>query len=48
LFLCSEHIGDVTDMAVCSACHDSLLTAFAVLPLRGQRKIGSPRRWSHR
>ncbi len=26
LFLCGEHPGDVTEMAVCSACHDILLT----------------------
>lgn len=40
LDLCSEHIGDVTDMAVCSACHNNLLTAFPAPPGRGQRKTG--------
>jgi hypothetical protein len=27
LLLCGEHTGNVTDMVVCSACHDILLTA---------------------
>lgn len=27
LFLCGEHLGDVTEMSVCSACHDVLLSS---------------------
>ena len=46
--VCGEHIGDVTDMAVCSACHNNLLTAFPAPPGRGQRKTESQCRWSHR
>ena len=48
LLLCGEHIGEVTDMAVCSACHNNLLTDFARPLSCGQRKTGSRHRWSHR
>lgn len=40
LFLCGVHPGGVTEMTVCSACHDILLIAFAGLLLPGQRKTG--------
>ena len=32
LFLCGVHLGDVTEMEVCSACHDILLTVPECLP----------------
>lgn len=40
LLLCGEHPGDVTEMAVCSACHDILLTSFPAPLSCGQRKTG--------
>ena len=46
LLLCGVHLGDITGMLVCSACHDVLLTAFAALLLPGQRKTESPCSWS--
>lgn len=46
LLLCGVHPGGVTEMAVCSACHDILLTAFPMPLSCGRRKIESPCSWS--
>nr|DAH19182.1 MAG TPA: hypothetical protein [Caudoviricetes sp.] len=46
--VCDVHFVGVNKMLVCSACHDILLTAFVMPPVRGQRKTESRFRWFHR